>query len=277
MSPWTATWLLRRPQTPVHDVELLDDAEQTRIAALGRSPRPPHTTATTIPDAFTRIATAAPERVAVTDGTTRLTYRELDAHAAKLAQGLHARGVTPGDRVGVCLDRTAELVIALLAVLKAGATYVPVDPAYPADRLAHTAQDAGIGVVITRHPEFPTVPGCTPTSPDDLLDAAGPAAAPLSTTAPTAGHTPDTPAYVIYTSGSTGRPKGVLVPHRNVIALIDATRDEYGLGPEDVWTWSHSSAFDFSVWEIWGCLLTGAAWPSCRTSSPANPTASVTC
>ncbi|PIM67258.1 peptide synthetase [Streptomyces sp. JV178] len=249
--------LLRRPGTAVHDVELLDDAEQTRIAALGRSPRPLHTTATTIPDAFTRIATAGPDRVAVTDGGTSLTYRELDAHATKLARGLRARGVTPGDRVGVCLDRTAELVITLLAVLKAGATYVPVDPTYPADRLAHTARDAGIGIVITRQPEFPAVPGCTPMSPDDLLDAAGSAAAPHATTTPTTGHTPDTPAYVIYTSGSTGRPKGVLVPHRNVIALIDATRDEYGLGPEDVWTWFHSSAFDFSVWEIWGCLLTG--------------------
>ncbi|MFE6618151.1 amino acid adenylation domain-containing protein [Streptomyces sp. NPDC057740] len=246
--------ILAAPGTPVDDVDLFDDAERDRVAALGRPPRPLVTTPVTVPEAFARIAAATPERIALTEGAAGLTYGEVDERSARLAHGLRERGVTAGDRVGVCLERTAELVVTLLAVLKAGATYVPVDPAYPPDRIAHTARDAGLRVVVTRLTEFPDVAGCVPVTPDALLDAATEfASAPLPPTATT----PDSAAYVIYTSGSTGRPKGVEVPHRNVIALLDATREGYGFGGDDVWTWFHSAAFDFSVWEIWGCLLTG--------------------
>ncbi|MET8982222.1 amino acid adenylation domain-containing protein [Streptomyces sp. NPDC004539] len=200
-------------------------------------------------EAFARIVARTPDREALSDGAEVLTYRQLDVRADLLARGLVAHGVAVGDRVGVCLERTAELVVTLLAVLKAGATYVPLDPAYPAERIAHTTRDAGLGVVVTRALEFPEVEGCAPVTPDELLSD--------GESQPLPEVTADAPAYVIYTSGSTGRPKGVVVPHRNVIALIDATREEYGLGGEDVWTWFHSAAFDFSVWEIWGCLLTG--------------------
>ncbi len=246
--------IISSPQTAVDDVGLLDDAEHDRVAALGRPSRRMITIPVTVPSAFARIAAATPDRIAVTEGGAGLTYRELDERSTLLAHGLRHRGVTPGDRVGVCLERTAELVVTLLAVLKAGATYVPVDPAYPADRIAHTARDASLGVVITRLPGFPDVAGCLPMTPDELLETA---AEHGEVRLPGTAVAPDATAYVIYTSGSTGRPKGVEVPHRNVIALIDATRDEYGLGTDDVWTWFHSSAFDFSVWEIWGCLLTG--------------------
>ncbi|MGW1751348.1 non-ribosomal peptide synthetase [Streptomyces sp. NPDC002092] len=249
--------VLHRPQTPSDDVELLDEAERARTAALGRPPRSLTTRPVSLPAALARIVAAAPDRIAVTDGNTGLTYRELDERAARSAHGLRARGVRAGDRVGVCLERSAELVVTLLAVLMAGATYVPVDPAYPAERLAHTARDAGLGVVITRLPEFPAVADCVQVTPDELAkEPARGWPAPEESTSPPPP-SPDDAAYVIYTSGSTGRPKGVVVPHRNVIALVDATRDEYGFSEADVWTWFHSSAFDFSVWEIWGCLLTG--------------------
>ncbi|MFC9679237.1 amino acid adenylation domain-containing protein [Streptomyces sp. NPDC056948] len=245
--------VLHAPQTRVDEVELLDEAERTRTAALGRPSRALVTTPTSVAEAFARVVAAGPDRIAVTNSEAHLTYRELDEQAARSASGLRALGVSGGDRVGVCLERSAELVVTLLAVLKAGATYVPVDPAYPADRLAHTARDADLGVVVTRLPDFPAAAGCVQVTPDELFnlfnEASGTSLPPPS---------PDDPAYVIYTSGSTGRPKGVVVPHRNVIALIDATRDEYALTGADVWTWFHSSAFDFSVWEIWGCLLTGA-------------------
>ncbi|EDY58105.2 MULTISPECIES: amino acid adenylation domain-containing protein [Streptomyces] len=238
--------VLHHPNAPIEDVELLDERETARVVALGRSPGSLSSGPASVPEAFARIASATPDHVAVTDSGVGLTYRELDERSDRLAHGLRARGVAAGDRVGVCLDRSAELVVTLLAVLKAGATYVPVDPAYPADRIAHAAQDAGLRVMVTRLAE---AAGCMPVTPDELLHT------PAESTLPTAD--PDDPAYVIYTSGSTGRPKGVEVPHRNVIALIDATRAEYGFGDDDVWTWFHSSAFDFSVWEIWGCLLTG--------------------
>ncbi|MFS8099198.1 non-ribosomal peptide synthetase [Lentzea alba] len=222
---------------------VLSDDVVASIVALGRSPVELRTTPMSVPDAFRAVAAADPDAIALCDNEVRLTYRELDERSDAVAGGLRARGVAPGDRVVVCLERTAELVVVLLGVLKAGACYVPADPAYPAERLEYTATDAGAVLVVTSLAEFPSGPVVAPgdLAGERLVE----------------GCSPDSAAYVIYTSGSTGRPKGVVVPHRNVIALMDATRDEYGLGPGEVWTWFHSSAFDFSVWEIWGCLLTG--------------------
>ncbi|KOG77953.1 MULTISPECIES: non-ribosomal peptide synthetase [Streptomyces] len=251
------------PDTAVADVELLDRDERDRVARLGRPAAGPARTPDTLPRAFARVAAAAPDAIALCDGGTELSYRELDERSARIAAGLRARGVRRGDRVGVCLERSAELVVTLLGVVRAGASYVPTDPAYPTDRLAHTVADAGLRVVVTRLAEFPREGGAVPLTPDELT---APASTERAGTAedgpdvpeePDGTPAPDDPAYVIYTSGSTGRPKGVAVPHRNVVALIDATRDEYGLGPDDTWTLFHSAAFDFSVWEIWGCLLTG--------------------
>lgn len=213
------------------------------IVELGRSPVGLDAAPTTIPEAFRRVVDRSPDATALCDRDVRLTYARLDALSDAVAGGLRERGIGPGDRVVVCLERTSELVVVLLGVLKAGACYVPTDPAYPADRLAYTARDAAAALVVTRLAGFPADDVVTP---DDLAGEAPPC--------PPAA---DSPAYVIYTSGSTGRPKGVVVPHRNVTALVDATRDEYGLDADQVWTLFHSSAFDFSVWEVWGCLLTG--------------------
>jgi amino acid adenylation domain-containing protein len=144
----------------------------------------------------------------------------------------------------------------MLAVLKADCVYVPMDPAYPAERLAYTAEDAGLRVVVTTLDTFPGAAGTWYVRPEELeawRDELGTAPEEVN---PTRG--PGEAAYVIYTSGSTGRPKGVVVPHRIVVALLAATRDDFGLGPDDTWTLFHSCAFDFSVWEVWGALLTGA-------------------
>jgi non-ribosomal peptide synthetase component F len=128
-----------------------------------------------------------------------------------------------------------------------------MDPRYPAQRLRFTAQNAGMPVIITTAAEFPPVPGIRLLTPAALTElGAGPSMADARVS-----DEGDDPAYVIYTSGSTGTPKGVVVPHRNVLALLRATTEDFALGPDDTWTLFHSSAFDFSVWEIWGCLLTG--------------------
>ncbi|ANZ40588.1 non-ribosomal peptide synthetase [Lentzea guizhouensis] len=217
------------------------------LITLGVSPRSVTAEPATITSAFDRVAATAPDAVAVTDGTTSLTYAELGRHADEVARGLAALGVAPGDIVVVCLDRGAELVAVLLGVLKAGAVYAPTDPSYPLNRRAHTVRDTGAKVVITKLVDL-DVPAKTVT-PDEVRA--------LAADGRTAAVEPGDPAYVIYTSGSTGEPKGVVVPHRNVTWLVESTRDEYRLGGGDVWTLFHSSAFDFSVWEIWGCLLTG--------------------
>ncbi|MEU8707351.1 non-ribosomal peptide synthetase [Streptomyces sp. NPDC048565] len=242
----------RAPGTLVGDAELLDAAERDRVARLGRPREGFAAERISLLEAFRRTVSTTPDAVAVSGGGVSLTYRELDDRGTRLAAGLGAHGVRHGDRVGICLERTVELVVAVLGVLKAGAAYVPSDPAYPAERLARTASDAGLRVVVTRLSGFPRGDGAIPLTPDELLEAA-----PTGSPAPAAAPGPDDPAYVIYTSGSTGRPKGVVVPHGNVVSLVEATRDTYRLGTGDVWTLFHSGAFDFSVWEIWGCLLTG--------------------
>jgi amino acid adenylation domain-containing protein len=183
----------------------------------------------------------APDAPAVTSDGETLTYGELDARANRLARHLLASGVRPGDLVAVKFERSAGMLVAILAVLKAGAAYLPLDPTYPAERLAFALEDSGASLLLTREAleaEAEAIAAQSPERPDVLTD-------------------PELPAYVIYTSGSTGRPKGVVIPHGHVTRLFSATQGWFGFGPADVWTLFHSYAFDFSVWEIWGALLHG--------------------
>ncbi|MER7693457.1 amino acid adenylation domain-containing protein [Streptomyces sp. NPDC097610] len=238
------------------DLGLLDEEEARRTAELGVPAAPLVWTPERIDAAFAARATERPDAVAVTYEGRTLTYAELEGRAARCAAALRAGGIGAGERVGICLERSLELVVAMLAVLKADCVYVPMDPAYPTDRLAYTAEDAGLRAVVTTLDTFPGTAGMWCVRPEEL-EARGddPGTAPEDVK-PT--RAPEEAAYVIYTSGSTGRPKGVVVPHRNVVALLAATRDDFGLGPDDTWTLFHSCAFDFSVWEVWGALLTGA-------------------
>ncbi|HET6711445.1 non-ribosomal peptide synthetase [Amycolatopsis sp.] len=233
------------PDSPVATIDVLDAAGRSRVAALGRSPEPLVTSPRCLHEAFEGVAARTPDAIAVSDGGITFTYRMLDVLAASVADGLRAAGVRPGDRVGLCLDRSADFVVAVLGVLKAGATYVPVDPAHPAERLARVLEGADVRLVISGRTDIAPLA----LTVDELLTARPRAAGRRSS--------PGDPAYIIHTSGSTGRPKGVVVPHANVIALVDATRELFGLGPHDVWSFFHSGAFDVSVYEMWGCLLTG--------------------
>ncbi|MGW2254466.1 amino acid adenylation domain-containing protein [Kitasatospora sp. NPDC001660] len=251
---YVAQQLAVEPSRPLERVELLTPSEAQRILALGVTPPAGRAEAAgrTVDGLFADVVRERPDAVALTAGTTSLSYAELDALAERTAAGLHALGVAPGSMVGVALERDADLVISLLGVLKAGCAYVPMDLRYPADRLRYTVGNAGATVVIGTGEGLPTdLDGVRVVTPAELRSL-GATASPLPRTEDGAA-----PAYVIYTSGSTGRPKGVVVPHRNVAALVEATREDFRLGPDDVWTLFHSSAFDFSVWEVWGCLLTG--------------------
>ncbi|UOZ02722.1 amino acid adenylation domain-containing protein [Amycolatopsis sp. WQ 127309] len=240
--------LASAPERDPRDLDLVDDVEAAALAALGRPSREPDWHPERIERVFARRVAERPAATAVSCEAESLTYEQLDDRSTRLAAGLVAHGVRPGDRVGVCLDRGLDLVATLLAVLKADAVYVPMDPAHPRDRLAYTVADADLRLVVAATAELPA----------SDVEWVSPAALSLGTgELPAPARSADDAAYVIYTSGSTGRPKGVVVPHRNVPALLAATTGDFGLGPDDVWTLFHSSAFDFSVWEIWGALLTG--------------------
>lgn len=211
----------------------------------------------TLPDRFSHLAPLSPDAIAVTAPDQSLSYAELEARTNQLARRLIAAGAGPDHIVGVSLRRCADLIVALLAVLKSGAAYLPLDPAYPVARLEFLMSDAQPVAIITTS-DIKT--------PDNALLRIELSSADADATCATSAIEdadrisrlyPDHPAYVIYTSGSTGQPKGVVVSHRNILALLDATYPMFDLSAADVWTAFHSYAFDFSVWEIWAPLLTG--------------------
>ncbi|MGW8776039.1 amino acid adenylation domain-containing protein, partial [Streptomyces sp. NPDC055794] len=212
----------------------------------------------TLPELFERQAARHPGRTALTFEGTSLSYADLNARANRLARRLTARGIGPDALVALALPRSPELVVALLAVVKSGAAYVPLDPDYPADRLAHALSDSAPAALLTDRATADRLPGHE--VPRIVLGEAD--GDPYPATDLTQGERvrpldPADTAYVIYTSGSTGRPKGVAVPHRNVVRLFSATEHWFGFDEHDVWTLFHSYAFDFSVWELWGPLLHG--------------------
>ncbi len=208
-----------------------------------------------LPELFAARAAAHPDAVALTYGGEDLTYRELDERADRLARHLADLGAGPGTFVGLCLERGAHAVTALLAVLKAGAAYVPLDPGYPADRLAYMIGDAGVGLLVTEEGTRDRLPSCPVRSVDLDRDAAAVAARPAA--APASHPAPDDVAYVMYTSGSTGTPKGVLTPHRAVVRLVhEAAYTD--VGPGDTVAQFASLSFDASTFEVWAALLRGA-------------------
>ncbi|MFI6152800.1 amino acid adenylation domain-containing protein [Kitasatospora sp. NPDC051170] len=212
----------------------------------------------TLPELFDAAAAANPASVAVSCGDDRLTYAELSARADRLARRLAGNGIGPGTIVALALPRSVQLVVALLAVAKSGAAYLPLDPDYPADRLAYMLADATPAALLTdavTAPRLPTHEGLL-TLLVDRPDT-GTREAPFAAHERTRELRPEDTAYVIYTSGSTGRPKGVPVTHRNVVRLFTATDHWFHFDAHDVWTLFHSYAFDFSVWELWGALLHG--------------------
>ncbi|WP_244211017.1 non-ribosomal peptide synthase/polyketide synthase [Amycolatopsis kentuckyensis] len=219
------------PDRPIARLPWLPAADRARLV-VAETPSLP---APTITELFAAQVAVHPDAVALTADGTHFTYAELNARANRLAHRLIALGAGPERFVALRLPRSPEQVVAILAVLKAGAAYLPIDPATPAERVERMFADTDPVAVL---------------APEDVDVAEGP------DTDPPPRCTPDHPAYVIYTSGSTGLPKGVVIPHRNVTRLF-AAADRFGFGRDDVWTLFHSYAFDFSVWEIWGPLLHG--------------------
>ncbi|WP_146169676.1 condensation domain-containing protein, partial [Actinoplanes italicus] len=251
------------PGRPVSLLPVLTAGEESRLAALNDTSA--EVSHTGIVDLFSR---QDADRVAIVDGDRRIRYRELGEYSDSLAHGLLTQGVRPGDLVALILPRGAELITAMLAALKAGAVYLPIDVTTPPARIAQLLDDAAPVVVLTgpgseRPQTAATVldiaaftTGDPAASRPDLNGRAAGSSSPAGRV-PLPVRSPDDPAYLIYTSGSTGTPKGVLIPHHNLTNLITTTAREYGFGPDDTWTLFHSPAFDFAVWEIWAPLLTG--------------------
>ncbi|MEU2331608.1 amino acid adenylation domain-containing protein [Streptomyces althioticus] len=244
------------PVTPLGDLDVLLPGEHPRDTPVRTFPAE-----RTLTELFEAQVAAGPERTAVRHGHERLTYAALNAEANRLARLLTAHGAGPGRVVALALERGLRLLPALLAVLKTGAAYLPLDPGQPAERLRLVVEDAAPVVLVTEqahaHLADAAVPAVLLDDPQVTADLARRSGADL-TDAERHGPTgPSDTAYIIHTSGSTGRPKGVPVPHVNVVRLFAAAAEHFDFRADDVWTLFHSYAFDFSVWEIWGALLHG--------------------
>jgi amino acid adenylation domain-containing protein len=208
--------------------------------------------ATTVHELVAAEAGQRPDAVALTDAGVSLTYRELIDRADLLAGRLRSVGVGPEVCVGVFVQRSWETVVACLAVLRAGGVYVPLDTAFPQERIEFMLRDVAAPLVVVHA----ATAGLVPDGPWALVDLNDSDGAPAGDIEP-ARVDPDHGCYVIFTSGSTGRPKGTTVTHRNVVRLVRGVRECLPFGADDVWSVFHSFAFDFSVWEMWGALSTG--------------------
>ncbi|MET0648994.1 MAG: amino acid adenylation domain-containing protein, partial [Pyrinomonadaceae bacterium] len=243
------------PARRLSELPLLGEGERRALLA-GAGAGQDYPQALCLHELFARRAQSAPAAPAVTFEGETLSYAELNERANRLARYLRGLGVGAESRVGLLLERSAEMVIAVLGVLKAGGAYVPLDPEYPAERLSFMLADSGARVALTDS-------GLAARLPADsgarvvCLDAERELIAAEAKADPGVALDPANAAYVIYTSGSTGTPKGVVVTHANVGRLMASCEPRFAFSPADVWTLFHSYAFDFSVWELWGALLYG--------------------
>ncbi|MEU9670904.1 amino acid adenylation domain-containing protein [Streptomyces bobili] len=233
------------PERPIGGIDLLSAEERgellpaAEVVAAGVS----------LPELFAAQVAATPDTVALVCADVEMTYRQLDAAANRFAHALIARGVGPEQIVAVALPRSVESVVAVLGVLKAGAAYLPVDPAYPAARIAFMLDDARPAVVVDDPALVAETSGRPESDPGVVVDARH-------------------PAYVIYTSGSTGRPKGVVVSHSGVSGLVAAQVDHLGVAPGSRVLQFASPSFDASFWDLCSAVLTGAALVLAPSEAP---------
>ncbi len=248
------------PRTPLSLLPLLADGELEQLRSDWAGAEPVPLPATTLHGLFTAQAASAPDVLAVVHGSAALTYAELAARSARLAQRLRRLGVGPEVAVGVCLSRTPDLVVALLAVLRAGGFYVPLDPAYPAERLAYMLADSGCQVVLTEAALATALPPASLRllrldDPEDTAVETG-----TQDEASAVGEPrvlPQNLAYLIYTSGSTGRPKAVAIEHRSAVLMAGWAREVFSPAELAGMLASTSIAFDLSVFEIFAPLAWG--------------------
>lgn len=245
---------VQHPDAPVAELRLLTAAEERTLLSEWNDTDVPLDESLTVHGLFERQARANPDATAIVFGDQTLTYRELDRRSTQVANHLARLGVGRETLVGVCVDRSLEMMVGLLGILKAGGAYVPLDPTYPRDRLAFMVEDSGCPVLLTREHLVDHLPGedlarvCLDRDWDEIA------------TAPSVEHAPVDPgqlAYVIFTSGSTGRPKGVMVEHRNVVNFFEGMDARIAPAGPVKWLAVTSISFDISVLELFWTLGRG--------------------
>jgi amino acid adenylation domain-containing protein/FkbM family methyltransferase len=258
------------PDTPVRDLTLLPAAEAQRLRETWTRTQVPYP-ATTIHEAFAGQAAQRPRDIAVEYEDDRLTYGALQIAAHRLARHLRTHGVGPGTIVGICLHRSTDMITAMLAVLSTGAAYVPLDAAYPPERLAYMVDDAQVTLVVAHESTRPQLPADRVRIVSLDGDARDAIAAERVDALPVTSR-PDDLAYIIYTSGSTGRPKGSAITHRGILRLVHRGTI-VRFAPSDRVAQLSNASFDPSVFEIWGALLNGARLVGLTMDATSSPQA----
>ncbi|HZN09151.1 MAG TPA: amino acid adenylation domain-containing protein, partial [Pyrinomonadaceae bacterium] len=243
------------PERRVSRIDLLTNAERNRLLFEWSGAARSFANENCIPDLFEVWARRTPQKIALACGDERITYSELNRRANQLAHYLANYGAGEETRIGIYIDRSIEMIVALLGVLKAGAAYVPLDVSYPVQRLSFMLDDADVQLVLSVSTCDENLPAHR--APVVLLDSDWPLIAAQSEDDVARNITPEQLAYIIYTSGSTGTPKGVAVPHRGVVRLVSGN-DYANLDADEVFLQFAPLAFDASTFEIWGSLLNGA-------------------
>ncbi|WP_254175613.1 non-ribosomal peptide synthetase [Planktothrix agardhii] len=248
--------IVANPQEPIGTLSLLTERERHQLLVEWNDTGKAYPDEKCIHQLFEEQVERTPNHVAVVFENESLTYRELNNRANQLAHYLCQNyQIKPDTLVGICVERSLEMIIGILGILKAGGAYVPLDPEYPQERLNFMLEDSQVKVLVTQAKLVESIPQHQ--AQLICLDTDWEKIAQNITSNPESGVKPDNLTYIIYTSGSTGKPKGVLVNHANVVRLFAATDSWYHFNSQDVWTLFHSYAFDFSVWEMWGALLYG--------------------
>src|SRR5262249_53923957 len=241
--------ILLNPFERISQLRMLSDEETRQLLGRAEPMQSDGTVPALLHEWLEARVDRTPEAVAVVCGSEHVTYNELNVRANRLGHYLLERGIGPESRVGIWVERSPGLVIALVGTLKSGAAYVPLDTNYPPERLSYVTKDASIRVLLTEQRFCSTAPDSE--VPVVSIDSEWPDIELRSAENPRVRLLSGNIAYVIYTSGSTGKPKGVAIGHEQVTRLFTATQDWYAFKETDVWTLFHSYAFDFSVWEIW--------------------------
>ncbi|MDP7041521.1 MAG: amino acid adenylation domain-containing protein, partial [Gammaproteobacteria bacterium] len=250
------TGIAANPDSPILDLPLMSEAESQRLTGDWNATAADYPRDLQVQQLFEQQAAKTPDKTAVIHADSELSYAQLNERANQLAHFLQAEDVHAGTLVGIYLERSIDMMVALLGILKAGGTYVPLDPSFPADRIRFMMEDAELGVLVTQESlldelaEKPAAVIC--------MDAAAATLGTQSTDNPAAPGTPEDLAYMIYTSGSTGLPKGVMLPHRAVVNFLVTMADEPGLGEADTLLAVTTLSFDIAVLELFLPLLNGA-------------------
>ncbi|CAH2574040.1 Gramicidin S synthase 2 [Planktothrix rubescens] len=247
--------IVANPQARISQLPLLTESETNQLLIEWNNTQVDYPQIKCIHHLFEEQVERTPDAIAVVFENQQLTYTELNGRANQLAHYLQKLGVKADTLVGICVERSLEMMVGLLGILKAGGAYVPLDPEYPQERLSFMLEDSQVKVLVTQAKLVKSIPEHQ--AQLICLDTEWEKIAQNITSNPESAAKPENLTYIIYTSGSTGKPKGVLVNHSNVVRLFAATDSWYHFNPQDVWTLFHSYAFDFSVWEMWGALLYG--------------------